>query len=66
MERLRGQHRSGINMANTALLKGQRVASPEGPGEVLETIGDKVVVKLDSGNNVEYPSDEITDESSAG
>ncbi len=32
-------------MANTALLKGQRITSPGGPGEVIETIGDKVVVK---------------------
>jgi hypothetical protein len=31
-----------------ALLKGQRITSPGGPGEV-ETIGDEVVVKLDKG-----------------
>lgn len=53
-------------MANSGLIKGQKVSSPEGPGEVLETRGDKIVVKLESGTTVEYPSDEITDESSAG
>ncbi|PJJ85048.1 hypothetical protein [Mucilaginibacter auburnensis] len=53
-------------MANTALLKGQRITSPGGPGEVLETMGDKVVVKLDNGATKEYLSEEITDDSSAG
>lgn len=47
-------------------LKGQRVISPEGKGEVLETIGDKVVVKLDSGEVRTYPSNDIEDDSSAG
>jgi hypothetical protein len=35
--------------------KGQRVITPGGKGEVLETIGDKVVVKLDSGEVSTYP-----------
>jgi uncharacterized protein YueI len=47
-------------------LKGQRVVSPDGQGEVLETIGDKVVVKLDSGEVRTYPSGDIEDDSSAG
>lgn len=47
-------------------LKGQRVISPDGKGEVLETIGDKVVVKLDSGEIKTYLSDDIEDDSNAG
>ena len=50
----------------SALLKGQRVTSPEGPGEVLETSGDHVVVKLDSGDDHTFPIEEVTDDSSAG
>lgn len=53
-------------MANTALLKGQRVTSPGGPGEVVETIGDQVTVKLDSGETKTYLSAEVADDSSAG
>jgi uncharacterized protein YueI len=47
-------------------LKGQRVVSPDGKGEILETIGDKVVVKLDSGEVRTYASGDIEDDSSAG
>jgi uncharacterized protein YueI len=47
-------------------LKGQRIISPDGKGEVLETIGDKVVVKLDSGEVRTYPSNDVEDDSSAG
>jgi hypothetical protein len=53
-------------MNNLALLKGQRVTSPGGPGEVIETIGDKVVVKLDTGETNTYPSAEVADDSNAG
>jgi hypothetical protein len=49
-----------------ALPKGQRVTSPEGPGEVIELIGDKVVVKLDNGETKTFPSGELVDESSPG
>jgi hypothetical protein len=49
-----------------ALLKGQRITSPGGPGEVIETISDKVVVKLDSGETNTYTSTEVEDDSSAG
>jgi hypothetical protein len=49
-----------------ALLKGQRITSPGGPGEVIETIGDKVVVQLDSGETSTYSSDEVSDDSNAG
>lgn len=53
-------------MVSTALPKGKRVTSPQGLGEVIEAIGDKVVVKLDSGENVTFPWDEVEDDSSAG
>lgn len=53
-------------MDNTALLKGQRITSPGGPGEVIETIGDKVVVKLDIGETSTYPSIVVGDDSDAG
>jgi preprotein translocase subunit YajC len=53
-------------MGNSGLLKGQRVNSPGGFGEVIETIGDTVVVKLDNGTTCTFAIDDITDESNAG
>jgi preprotein translocase subunit YajC len=53
-------------MDNPALPKGQRITSPGGPGEVIEVIGDKVVIKLDSGETNTFSSDEVVDDSSAG
>lgn len=50
----------------TALQKGQRIASPDGPGEVIEAIGNEVEVKLDTGETRSFPSDEVVDDSSAG
>ena len=47
-------------------LKGQRVITPEGEGEVVDAIGDKIVVKLDSGETETFPSDELQDNNSAG
>jgi hypothetical protein len=47
-------------------MKGQRIISPDGQGEVLEIIGDKVVVKLDSGEVRTYASADIEDDSNAG
>jgi hypothetical protein len=47
-------------------LKGQRVITPAGEGEVVDAIGDKIVVKLDTGSTETYPSDNIQDNSSAG
>jgi hypothetical protein len=55
-----------MKMGSTGLLMGQRITSPGGTGEVIETIGDKVVVKLDSGETNTYPDSEIVDNSSAG
>jgi hypothetical protein len=53
-------------MKETAYTKGQKVNSPEGPGEVTEVIGDKVVVKLDNGETKTFPSGDVADESNAG
>jgi hypothetical protein len=53
-------------MDSPAFPKGQRVTSPGGPGEVIEVIGDKVVVKLDSGETNTFPADDVEDDSSAG
>jgi len=36
-------------MNEKLFLKGQRVIKPEGEGEVVDAIGDKIVVKLDNG-----------------
>jgi hypothetical protein len=47
-------------------LKGQRVSTADGEGEVVETMGDKVVVKLDSGATTTFPADDVQDNSSAG
>lgn len=59
-------HNGALTMNNIALLKGQRITSPEGPGEVIEIIGDKVIIKLDNGETKTFVSEEITDDSSAG
>lgn len=48
------------------VLKGQRVLSPEGEGEVVDAIGDKIVVKLDSGTTQTFTSAELEDNNSAG
>ena len=47
-------------------LMGQRVSTPAGKGEVADTIGDKIVVKLDNGHTQTFPSDEVQDDSNAG
>ena len=41
---------------------GQRITSPEGPGEVLTTFDDKVVIKLDNGETTTLPADQINPE----
>ncbi|WEA01659.1 hypothetical protein [Mucilaginibacter sp. SJ] len=53
-------------MDSIFLPKGQRVKTPDGPGEVVELIGDKVVIKLDNGSISTFPSDKVEDDSSAG
>jgi len=47
-------------------LKGQRVISPQGEGEVIDAIGDKIVVKLDNGATQTFLSDDLQDDSNAG
>jgi len=47
-------------------IKGNRVITPDGGGEVVEAIGDKVEVKLDNGKVQSYPANDVTDDSSAG
>ncbi|MCC8424732.1 hypothetical protein [Mucilaginibacter sp. UR6-11] len=46
-------------------LKGQRVITPEGKGEVVDAIGDKIVVKLDKDATQAFASGELTDNNSA-
>ncbi|PWK77208.1 hypothetical protein LX99_03018 [Mucilaginibacter oryzae] len=53
-------------MNEQEFLKGQRVVTPDGQGEVTDAIGDKVTVKLDSGTDKVYPADDLQDDSSAG
>lgn len=47
-------------------LFGQRVITPHGEGEVVESIGDKIVVKLDNGHTETFPADDLQDNNSAG
>lgn len=47
-------------------LKGQRVITPEGKGEVIDAIGDKIVVKLDQGETQTFAADDLSDDSNAG
>jgi hypothetical protein len=47
-------------------LKGQRVISPEGEGEVVNAVGDEIEVKLDNGQTKTFPSEDLTDNNSAG
>lgn len=53
-------------MNEQLFLKGQRVLTPAGEGEVIDAIGDKIVVKLDNGKTETFPSDEVQDNSNAG
>jgi preprotein translocase subunit YajC len=46
-------------------LKGQRVITPGGKGEVVDSTGDKIEVKLDNGVTQTYSSDDIQDDTSA-
>jgi len=47
-------------------LKGQRVETPRGEGEVIDSIGDQIVVKLDNGSTETFPSEDVQDNSNAG
>ena len=47
-------------------LKGQRVITPEGEGEVIDAVGDNIEVKLDKGPTQTFSSENIQDNNSAG
>jgi hypothetical protein len=47
-------------------LKGQRVITPEGRGEVIDAWGDNIIVKLDTGFTKAFPSGELEDDNDAG
>ena len=54
------------SMDERLFLFGQRVLTPSGEGEVVDTIGDKVVVKLDTGSTETFSADDVQDNNSAG
>jgi len=47
-------------------LKGQRVISPEGGGEVTDATGNQIEVKLDNGEMKCFASEDLTDDNDAG
>lgn len=47
-------------------LKGQRVITPDGDGEVVDSIGDSISVKLDNGETRDFPAGDLEDNNSAG
>jgi hypothetical protein len=47
-------------------LKGQRVITPEGEGEVTDSLGDHITVKLDNGKIKDFSSSDLRDNSSTG
>jgi hypothetical protein len=47
-------------------LKGQRVISPDGGGEITDATGDQIEVKLDSGVTKSFAADDLTDDNDAG
>ena len=47
-------------------LKGQRVITPDGKGEVTDATADEIVVKLDDGRTRTFHADNLTDDSNAG
>lgn len=47
-------------------LKGQRVITTEGEGEVVDAIGDSITVKLDNGTTQDFAAADLQDNNSAG
>lgn len=47
-------------------LKGQRVITPEGEGEVVDAVGDSIYVQLDNGTTKDFLSGDLQDNNSAG
>jgi hypothetical protein len=55
-----------IEMDEHLFLKGQRVISPDGGGEITDATGDQIEVKLDSGVTKSFAADDLTDDNDAG
>lgn len=47
-------------------LKGQRVITPDGEGEIVDAVGDQIEVKLDEGGTRTFAADDLEDNNSAG
>lgn len=62
----RKARRNGATMNEQLFLMGQRVITPEGEEEVVDAVGDKIVVKLDNGHTETFTSGDIQDNNSAG
>lgn len=53
-------------MNEQQFLKGQRVITPNGEGEVIDAAGDQVTVKLDEGTTKTYNYADLLDDSDPG
>lgn len=53
-------------MNEDLFLKGQRVITPDGKGEVVDAIGTDIKVKLDNGTEQDFKSEDLQDDNSAG
>lgn len=51
---------------NSGFQKGQKVLTPDGEGLIEDIIGEKVIIKLDSGEIKTYLIDQIEDDSDQG
>jgi preprotein translocase subunit YajC len=51
---------------NTGYVKGQKVITPSGEGFISEATGDRITVKLDSGETETFAEEDIEDNSDAG
>jgi hypothetical protein len=54
------------NSMNTNFQKGQKVLTPDGQGLIEEIIGEKITVKLNSGELRTYTADQLEDDSDQG
>jgi hypothetical protein len=54
------------NKMNANFQEGQKVLAPDGGGLIEEIIGEKITVKLNSGELTTYPADKIEDDSDQG
>lgn len=45
---------------------GQRVTTPGGEGKIIAITGNRIRVKLNTGEEITYPKDKISDDSNAG